>query len=121
MHEDRLRSPHHACVTGYPTTELKEECKDFVDKIGQFQKTVDALMELVDRLAKEAENEKMKAIGARNLLKSIATQREVQQQHLQALTAEEKMQLGRYRVECEALCKGEAEQNAFIDQFIFQK
>ncbi|XP_015422201.1 PREDICTED: intraflagellar transport protein 20 homolog isoform X2 [Myotis davidii] len=77
------------------TTELKEECKDFVDKIGQFQKIVGGLLELVDQLAKEAENEKMKAIGARNLLKSIAKQREAQQQQLQALIAEKKMQLER--------------------------
>uniref|UniRef100_A0A5F5Q0R7 Intraflagellar transport 20 n=1 Tax=Equus caballus TaxID=9796 RepID=A0A5F5Q0R7_HORSE len=79
------------------TIELKEECKDFVDKIGQFQKIVGGLIELVDQLAKEAENEKMKAIGARNLLKSIAKQREAQQQQLQALIAEKKMQLERLR------------------------
>uniref|UniRef100_A0A8C5VSK3 IFT20 protein n=1 Tax=Microcebus murinus TaxID=30608 RepID=A0A8C5VSK3_MICMU len=94
------------------TIELKEECKDFVDKIGQFQKIVSGLIELVDQLAKAAENEKMKAIGARNLLKSIAKQREAQQQQLQALI---------YWVEYEALCKVEAKQNEFIDQFIFQK
>ncbi|XP_054565028.1 intraflagellar transport protein 20 homolog isoform X4 [Eptesicus fuscus] len=45
------------------TIELKEECKDFVDKIGQFQKIVGGLLELVDQLAKEAENEKMKVSG----------------------------------------------------------
>ncbi|XP_043853890.1 intraflagellar transport protein 20 homolog [Dromiciops gliroides] len=78
------------------TIELKEECKDFVDKIGQFQKIVGGLIELVDQLAKEAENEKMKAIGARNLLKSIAKQRVAQQQQLQALIAEKKIQLERY-------------------------
>ncbi|KAG3287109.1 IFT20 [Ictidomys tridecemlineatus] len=94
--------------------ELKEECKEFVDKIGQFQKIVGGLTELVDQLAKEA-------IGARNLFQSIAKQREAQQQQLQALIAEKKMQLERYRVEYEVLCKVEAEQNEFIDQFIFQK
>ncbi|XP_063452246.1 intraflagellar transport protein 20 homolog [Pan paniscus] len=36
------------------TTELKEECKNFVDKTGQFQKTVGGLIELVDKLAKKA-------------------------------------------------------------------
>uniref|UniRef100_A0A2K5M142 Intraflagellar transport 20 n=5 Tax=Cercopithecidae TaxID=9527 RepID=A0A2K5M142_CERAT len=46
------------------TIELKEECKDFVDKIGQFQKIVGGLIELVDQLAKEAENEKMKVRSA---------------------------------------------------------
>ncbi|XP_023557856.1 intraflagellar transport protein 20 homolog [Octodon degus] len=77
------------------TIELKEECKDLVDKIGQFQKIVGGLIELVDQLAKEAENEKMKAIGAQNLLKCIAKQREAQQQQLQALIVEKKMQLER--------------------------
>ncbi|CAM2104048.1 unnamed protein product [Caretta caretta] len=103
------------------TIELKEECKAFVDKIAEFQKIVGSLIKLVDQLAKAAENEKMKAIGARNLLKSIAKQREAQQQQLQALITEKKMQLERYRVEYETLCKIEADQNEFIDQFIFQK
>ncbi|XP_069800822.1 intraflagellar transport protein 20 homolog [Dendropsophus ebraccatus] len=103
------------------TTELKEECREFVEKIDDFQKIVGGLIELVDQLSKETENEKMKAIGARNLLKSIAKQREAQQQQLQALIAEKKMQLERYRIEYEALCKVEAEQNEFIDQFILQK
>ncbi|KAM9801545.1 intraflagellar transport protein 20 homolog [Neosynchiropus ocellatus] len=103
------------------TSELKEECKEFVDKIGHFQKIVGGLIELVDELAKETETEKLKAIGARNLLKSVAKQRESQQQQLRALIAEKKMQLERYRIEYEALSKVESEQNEFIDQFILQK
>lgn len=93
----------------------------FFTEIGQFQKIVGGLIELVDELAKEAETEKMKAIGARNLLTSVAKQREAQQQQLQALIAEKKMQLERYRIEYEALSKVESEQNEFIDQFILQK
>jgi hypothetical protein len=38
---------------------------------------------MADLLAKEVEKEKMKAIGARNLLKSVAKQREAEQQQLQ--------------------------------------
>ncbi|XP_053130780.1 intraflagellar transport protein 20 homolog isoform X1 [Hemicordylus capensis] len=103
------------------TAELKEECKAFVDKIAEFKKIVSNLIELVDQLAKSTENEKIKAIGARNLLKSIAKQREAQQQQLQALIAEKTTQLERYRVEYQTLCKIEADQTEFIDQFIFQK
>ncbi|NWZ65816.1 IFT20 protein, partial [Acrocephalus arundinaceus] len=103
------------------TAQLREECRAFVDKTAEFQKIVGSLIELVDQLAKAAESEKMKAIGARNLLKSIAKQREAQEQQLQALIAENKMQLERYRIEYETLCKIEADQNEFIDQFIFQK
>jgi hypothetical protein len=38
---------------------------------------------MIESLAKEVEKEKMKAIGARNLLKSVAKQREAEQQQLQ--------------------------------------
>ncbi|XP_011480930.3 intraflagellar transport protein 20 homolog [Oryzias latipes] len=103
------------------TAELKEECREFVDKIGQFQKIVGGLISTVDGLAKEAETEKMKAIGARNLLTSVAKQREEHQQLLKGLIAEKKMQLERYRVEYEALSRVEAEQSEFINQFILQK
>ncbi|XP_050765186.1 intraflagellar transport protein 20 homolog isoform X1 [Gymnogyps californianus] len=81
------------------TAQLREECGAFLDKIVEFQKIVGSLIELVDQLAKAAESEKMKAIGARNLLKSIAKQREAQEQQLQALIAEKKMQLERIRKE----------------------
>lgn len=50
---------------------------------------------MVDAMAKQVEAEKMKAIGARNHLKSIAKERESQKQQLQALIAEKKMQLER--------------------------
>ena len=55
-----------------------------------------SFIEMVDGLAKHVESEKMKAIGARNHLKSIAKERESQKQQLQALIAEKKMQLERY-------------------------
>ncbi|CAH1232889.1 intraflagellar transport protein 20 homolog [Branchiostoma lanceolatum] len=103
------------------TTELKEECKDFVDKIAEFQKIVGSFIEMVDRLAKEVEKEKMKAIGNRNQLKSMAKQREAQEQQLQALISEKKTQLERYRIQYEALLKDEAEQQEFVEQFILQK
>jgi hypothetical protein len=38
---------------------------------------------MVDSLAKDVEKEKMRAIGTRNLLKSVAKQREAEQQKLQ--------------------------------------
>ncbi|OWF55335.1 intraflagellar transport protein 20 homolog [Mizuhopecten yessoensis] len=107
--------------TQQQTLELKEECKDFVDKIGDFQKIVGTFIEVVDNVSKEVEKEKMKAIGSRNLLKSIAKQRESQQQQLQALTSEKKMQLERLRIQYEALLKEEREQKEFIEQFTLQK
>ncbi len=52
-------------------------------------------MGMVDELAQRVEEEKIKAIGARNHLKSISKEREAQKQQLQALIAEKKMQLER--------------------------
>ncbi|XP_031553214.1 intraflagellar transport protein 20 homolog [Actinia tenebrosa] len=103
------------------TMKLKEECKEFVDKINDFQKIVGGFIDTVDSLAKEVEKEKMKAIGSRNLLKSIAKQRESQQQQLRALIAEKRTQLERFRLQHESLQKVESEQNEFIEQFILQK
>ena len=69
---------------------------------------------MVDSLASQVENEKLKvrkihyifvllylsvllqAIGARNHIKSIAKERESQKQQLQLLIAEKKIQLERY-------------------------
>lgn len=64
--------------------------------MGEFQGLVGNFIELVDGLAKKVEEEKMKAIGARNHLKSIAKERDAQKQQLKALIAEKKMQLERY-------------------------
>ncbi|XP_049612573.1 intraflagellar transport protein 20 homolog [Syngnathus scovelli] len=103
------------------TSELREDCKDFLDTIVQFLKIIGGLMDLVDELANETEKEKLKALGTRNLLKFVAKQREAQQQQLSALITEKMMQLKRYRVEYETLLKVEAEQNEFINQYILQK
>ena len=64
-------------------------------EIGEFQGLVGNFIELVDGLAKQVEAEKIKAIGARNHLKSIAKERDAQKQQLKALIAEKKMQLER--------------------------
>ncbi len=80
----------HSCVQQHePHTFLSSL------EIGDFQGLVGSFIEMVDGLAKQVEQEKMKAIGARNLLKSIAKERESQKQQLQALITEKKMQLER--------------------------
>ncbi|XP_064612956.1 intraflagellar transport protein 20 homolog [Liolophura sinensis] len=117
LNKIRVLEPEVAQQTG----ELKEECKEFVEKIVDFQKIVGSFIDVVDNVAKEVEKEKMKAIGARNLLKSMAKQREAQEQQLQALIIEKKMQLERLRIQYETLQKEESDQNDFIDQFILQK
>lgn len=46
----------------------------------RFQDIVDSFISVVDSLAQEVEREKMKAVGTRNLIKSMAKQREAREQ-----------------------------------------
>lgn len=117
LNKIRVLEPEVAQQTG----ELKEECKDFLDKLSDFKKIVGTFIDVVDDVAQEVEKEKMKAIGSRNLLKAISKQREAQQQQLMALIAEKKMQLERLRIQHDALLKEEQGQTEFIEQFILQK
>ena len=76
---------------------------------------------IFDTVSKEVEKEKIAAIGARNLLKSYAKQREAQQEQLRALIVEKKTELDRLNIQYSALAKMEAEQQDFMEQFILQK
>ncbi|KAK8733905.1 hypothetical protein OTU49_006238 [Cherax quadricarinatus] len=66
----------------HQTTELKDECKEFVDKIRDFHERADHFIQVADTLSSAVESEKMRAIGSRNLIKSMSKQREAQQQQL---------------------------------------
>jgi len=89
--------------------------------MAQFRKIVSGFIQLIDSVAGEVEKEKMKAIGSRNLLKSISKQREAQQEQLKALIVEKRMELERLRTQHESLIKEEREQSEFIEQLILQK
>jgi intraflagellar transport protein 20 len=52
-------------------------------EIGEFQRITDGLVTVVNKLQKQVEKEKMAAIGARNLVKSVTKQKEGQHQQLQ--------------------------------------
>ncbi|XP_018026823.1 intraflagellar transport protein 20 homolog [Hyalella azteca] len=103
------------------TTELRDECRGFVDKINDFHELADHFMGVADRLRDAVEKEKLSALGARNMLKSISKQREAQQLQLQALIGEKKLELERLRIQHDSLQQTEAEQQEFIEQFITQK
>jgi intraflagellar transport protein 20 len=103
------------------TNELKDECKDFLDKMTHFQKIVGSFIQHIDSVGNEVEKEKLKAIASRNQLKSVSKQREAQQQQLHALITEKRMQLERLRIQYDALAKQEREQTEFIEQLVLQK
>lgn len=52
-------------------------------EITEFEKNSDDFIKILDDLGKEVEKEKMKTIGARNVLRSIAKHREAQKQQMQ--------------------------------------
>lgn len=62
----------------------------FID-IAQFQTIVDGFISMINSLAQEVEKEKLKAIGAHNLAKSMAKQREAQHQQLQVICTTKKI------------------------------
>ncbi|KAH0948293.1 hypothetical protein HN011_012283 [Eciton burchellii] len=97
------------------TSKLKEECQNFVSKITEFEKNSDEFIKTLDNLGKEVEKEKMKTIGARNLLRSITKEREAEKQQMQALILEKSVELERLRVQYESFRKIEMEQLETID------
>ncbi|KAK6625990.1 hypothetical protein RUM43_006291 [Polyplax serrata] len=98
------------------TNDLKDECKEFVKKITEFHKAAREFIGSVEELSKHVEREKIKALGSSNLLKSMAKQRETQQQQYQSLILEKSTELERLRVQHQSLLKIESEQLDVIDQ-----
>nr|XP_002168103.2 intraflagellar transport protein 20 homolog [Hydra vulgaris] len=103
------------------TNELKNECQEFVNKIFKFQTIVNDVIKTVDEIAAEVEKEKVRAIGSRNLLKSMTKQRESQHQQLRALIGEKQVQYEQCSLHYNSLLKLEKEQRDFIDQFLLKK
>lgn len=52
----------------------------YVSDTTRFQEIVDGFISVVDSLGQEVEKEKMRAVGTRNLIKSMAKQREAKEQ-----------------------------------------
>lgn len=98
------------------TSKLKEECQNFISKIVEFQTNSDEFIQLIDQLANEVEKEKMKTIGTRNLLRSVAKERDAQKQQIQAQIIEKSVELERLRVQYDSLKKIEMEQLETIEQ-----
>lgn len=71
---------------------------------------------MVDILGKEVERQKIKAIGARNILQSMEKQKENNQQQLQALIAEKTVDLERLKIQLNSLQRTEMEQHEVINE-----
>ncbi|KAH1009294.1 hypothetical protein HUJ04_001668 [Dendroctonus ponderosae] len=71
---------------------------------------------MVEALSNKIEKQKIKAIGARNLLQGMEKQKEHNQQQLHALINETSMELERLKIQLNSLQKTEIEQNEIITQ-----
>ena len=98
------------------TENLKSECIDFLKKIMNFNENVKTLIEVLDAQAEKIEDQKLKAVGARNKIEGEEDQRRRKEQELKTLINEKKMELERLTVEYESLAKVEAEQKLMIDK-----
>ncbi|XP_066995657.1 intraflagellar transport protein 20 homolog [Anabrus simplex] len=90
--------------------EVRDKCRDYFEKISEFERIADAFILKITSLAKEVEQEKMKVISSRNLLQSVSRRRETEQQKLQALVNEKTMELERLGIQLESLYRIEVEQ-----------
>ncbi|KAI4460922.1 intraflagellar transport protein 20 [Holotrichia oblita] len=103
-------------VASKQTNDLKDECKIYIEKINEFQKISSNFIAIADKLAQEVEKQKIKAIGARNILQTMEKQKDVNHQQLQALISEKMMQLERLKILYNSLQKTEMEQNEIINR-----
>eukprot|EP00053_Salpingoeca_punica_P002061 m.36026 g.36026 ORF g.36026 m.36026 type:complete len:148 (+) comp11364_c0_seq1:158-601(+) len=113
----RLLAPE----THEATTHLRDDCKDFSERVGQFQDIVGGFVEMLSTLSAAVEKEKLRAISSRNQLKTVSKQRQAEQQLLQALIAERQAHLERLRLQHESLLRVQQEREQFVDSLVEQK
>ncbi|CAH2251116.1 intraflagellar transport protein 20 homolog [Pararge aegeria] len=97
------------------TEDLKETSKEYETKVQDFGKIITSLLEMLKDLGENVEKQKMAAIGATNLLKSIVKDRESEQAKLQAEISDKSMVLEQLDSEYDALQILEATQIETID------
>mmetsp|Transcript_28639 Transcript_28639/g.66955 ORF Transcript_28639/g.66955 Transcript_28639/m.66955 type:complete len:129 (+) Transcript_28639:242-628(+) len=98
------------------TERLHEECGNFTQKMGNFQETVQRLVDGMNDYATKIEAAKLKALGQRNRVESEVEVRKRRTAELQALINEKKAGLERLQLQYESLRKVDAEQKATIER-----
>lgn len=84
--------------------------KVYVGKMEEFRTMAVQTMEIVQKLGNAIEEEKLKAIGNRNIVESEAEERFRSEQEAHVRLREKQMELDRYIAEYDSLKKVEAEQ-----------
>ncbi|XP_034840768.1 intraflagellar transport protein 20 homolog [Maniola hyperantus] len=97
------------------TEDLKETSKEYETKVQDFGKIITTLLDMLKELGDNVEKQKMAAIGATNLVKSIAKDRESEQAKLQAEISDKSIALEQLDSEYDALQILEATQIETIE------
>ncbi|GBP24771.1 Intraflagellar transport protein 20 homolog B [Eumeta japonica] len=97
------------------TEDLKNTCMDYETKLQEFNRIISSLLEILNELGEKVEKQKMAAIGATNLLKSIDKERESEQSVLQTEINERTSALEQLDSEYDALQILEATQMETIE------
>lgn len=93
--------------------------QDYVSKMDQFRTAVTATMSIVQQLGKAIEQEKLRAIGARNAVESEGESRKRALRETELRLQEKRSELDRYVAEHTSLQKVEQEQRAIIQRLSF--
>ncbi|KEG14647.1 putative intraflagellar transport (IFT) protein [Trypanosoma grayi] len=90
--------------------------KRFTTRMDDFKNIVNQTMSIVEQLGKAIEEEKLKAIGSRNIVESEAEERFRTVQEAQVRLREKQTELDRYVAEYDSLRKVEQEQELVIQR-----
>lgn len=93
--------------------------RDYLEKMDQFKAVVTQTMAIVSQLGKAIEKEKLRAIGARNVVESEGEARKRALREANLRVQEKQAELDRYYAEYNALLKVEAEQKQVIHRLSF--
>nr|CCC91037.1 putative intraflagellar transport (IFT) protein [Trypanosoma congolense IL3000] len=88
--------------------------KRFTTRMDEFKTIVNQTMSIVEQLGNAIEEEKLKAIGSRNIVESEAEERFRTVQEAQVRLREKQAELDRYVAEYDSLKKVEQEQEMYI-------
>ncbi|KAL9658486.1 hypothetical protein ABK040_006026 [Willaertia magna] len=96
--------------------QLRNKAEEFSSKMKEFQKVVSEVMQVLESQGKLIEEEKLKAIGMRNLVKAEEDRRKDVLREYQQIIADKHTELDRVVDELESLRKVEQEQKKLIER-----
>ncbi|XP_034476184.1 intraflagellar transport protein 20 homolog [Drosophila innubila] len=103
------------------TIELRQECLEYSRNLQELKKFGEDFYKISNNFAKDVEKEKLRAIGTQNQLKTVAKQRQSEQQVYQSQILEQTVELERLKSEYQYLQRIESEQQDIINNFLMNQ